>query len=54
MAREAARDERGIGQRDSGARENLLSIGQVLARLSPESDVEAGGKAKLWFDAAKL
>jgi DNA-binding transcriptional MerR regulator len=36
VAREAARDERATGPRESGARENLLSIGQVLARLSPE------------------
>jgi len=44
---ELARDS-GIGETPSGG------AGQAVARLNPESDVEQGETAKLWFDGAKL
>jgi len=41
--------------RDSGLAETPgAGAGQAVARLNPESDVETGQTAKLWFDGAKL
>ncbi|MDP8968408.1 MAG: hypothetical protein M3N04_07405 [Actinomycetota bacterium] len=40
--------------RDSGIAETPSGGGLAVARLSPESDVSEGQRAKLWFDGAKL
>ncbi len=40
---------------DSGVADTPgAGAGRAVARLSPESDIKEGDKAKLWFDAAKL
>jgi multiple sugar transport system ATP-binding protein len=41
--------------RDSGVAETPgVAAGLAVARLNPESDIEHGERAKLWFDGAKL
>jgi multiple sugar transport system ATP-binding protein len=41
--------------RDSGVAETPgAGGGQAVGRLNPESEIEAGQTARLWFDGAKL
>jgi multiple sugar transport system ATP-binding protein len=52
---EVSSDELAELARDSGIAETPSGgAGQAVARLNPESEVEAGQKARLWFDGAKL
>jgi multiple sugar transport system ATP-binding protein len=52
---EVSSDELAELARDSGIAETPGGgAGQAVARLNPESDVQSGKKAKLWFDGAKL
>jgi multiple sugar transport system ATP-binding protein len=52
---EVSSDELAELARDSGIAETPSGgAGQAVARLNPESDIEQGQKAKLWFDGAKL
>jgi multiple sugar transport system ATP-binding protein len=52
---EVSSDELAELARDSGIAETPGGgAGQAVARLNPESEVQAGKKAKLWFDGAKL
>jgi multiple sugar transport system ATP-binding protein len=52
---EVSSDELAELARDSGAAETpSAGAGLAVARLSPESEITAGQKAKLWFDTAKL
>jgi len=52
---EVSSDELAELARDSGIAETPSGgAGQAVARLNPESDVEQGQTAKLWFDGAKL
>ncbi len=52
---EVSSDELAELARDSGVSETPgAGGGKAVARLSPESDIALGDKARLWFDAAKL
>jgi multiple sugar transport system ATP-binding protein len=52
---EVSSDELAELARDSGIAETPSGgAGQAVARVSPESDIEEGKKARLWFDGAKL
>jgi multiple sugar transport system ATP-binding protein len=52
---EVSSDELAELARDSGIAETPSGgAGRAVARLNPESDVQPGQTARLWFDAAKL
>jgi multiple sugar transport system ATP-binding protein len=52
---EVSSDELAELARDSGVAETPgAGAGLAVARLSPESEISDGQKAKLWFDSAKL
>ncbi len=52
---EVSSDELAELARDSGIAETPSGgAGRAVARLNPESEIQAGSTAKLWFDAAKL
>jgi multiple sugar transport system ATP-binding protein len=52
---EVSSDELAELARDSGVAETPSGgAGRAVARLNPESDVQPGQTARLWFDAAKL
>jgi hypothetical protein len=52
---EVSSDELAELARDSGIAETPSGgAGRAVARLNPESDVQPGQTARLWFDAGKL
>ena len=52
---EVSSDELAELARDSGIAETPSGgAGRAVARLNPESRIDAGAKARLWFDASKL
>jgi multiple sugar transport system ATP-binding protein len=52
---EVSSDELAELARDSGIAETPSGgAGRAVARLNPESEIEEGQRARLWFDAAKL
>ncbi len=52
---EVSSDELAELARDSGIAETPGGgAGRAVARLNPESQIDAGAKARLWFDASKL